>query len=523
MGFSDLLDSLGGLGTFQMLQTALLLLPGCLFSCQNFLQNFSAAEPDHRCRLPSPDNRSGAGDLTGPVGARDLLRASVPLDAQGRPDRCLRYPRPQWQLLLPNASAEGLVTEGCLQGWVYERTVFLSTIVTEWDLVCAKKPLKSIAQSIYMTGLMVGSVVFGILSDRFGRKTMLFWSSMQSAAMGVCVAFIPSFVGYCLFRFLSGIALSGTFLTTVEWTPTQKRTVVNSFATYTITVGQIVLSGWAYLIPDWRWLQFSTSVAFGIILLYSWWLPESGCWLVVHHRLAEAVKNLQKVAWINGRKEQGAKLTPEVHQGLLSPRLVWKGRSVSLPLMSISLTAPRFSSGFSFYGLALDLQKFGFSIYWVQIVFAAVDVPSKLLVAFGMVYLGRRITLISFLLLGGSMIIINMFVPSGEMILALLGKGGLSGSFACLYQYTLELFPTEIRQMGLSSGVFGARVGSLLAPLVFIIGNYVPILQPVMFGLAPVLAALSSCFLRETRNLPLPETIREIEERLVSLTCCSSG
>ncbi|XP_028917503.2 solute carrier family 22 member 20-like [Ornithorhynchus anatinus] len=117
--------------------------------------------------------------------------------------------------------------------------------------------------------------------------------------------------------------------------------------------------------------------------------------------------------------------------------------------MSISLTAPRFSSGFSFYGLALDLQKFGFSIYWVQIVFAAVDVPSKLLVAFGMVYLGRRITLISFLLLGGSMIIINMFVPSDlavvQMILALLGKGGLSGSFACLYQYTLELFPTEIR------------------------------------------------------------------------------
>uniref|UniRef100_A0A6I8NKX4 Major facilitator superfamily (MFS) profile domain-containing protein n=1 Tax=Ornithorhynchus anatinus TaxID=9258 RepID=A0A6I8NKX4_ORNAN len=520
MGFSDLLDSLGGLGTFQMLQTALLLLPGCLFSCQNFLQNFSAAEPDHRCRLPSPDNRSGAGDLTGP----------------GRPDRCLRYPRPQWQLLLPNASAEGLVTEGCLQGWVYERTVFLSTIVTEWDLVCAKKPLKSIAQSIYMTGLMVGSVVFGILSDRFGRKTMLFWSSMQSAAMGVCVAFIPSFVGYCLFRFLSGIALSGTFLTSiclaVEWTPTQKRTVVNSFATYTITVGQIVLSGWAYLIPDWRWLQFSTSVAFGIILLYSWWLPESGCWLVVHHRLAEAVKNLQKVAWINGRKEQGAKLTPEVVTSHFQEEIA---NTKSSPFISDLFRSPAirkttccvmfawFSSGFSFYGLALDLQKFGFSIYWVQIVFAAVDVPSKLLVAFGMVYLGRRITLISFLLLGGSMIIINMFVPSGEMILALLGKGGLSGSFACLYQYTLELFPTEIRQMGLSSGVFGARVGSLLAPLVFIIGNYVPILQPVMFGLAPVLAALSSCFLRETRNLPLPETIREIEERLVSLTCCSSG
>lgn len=36
----------------------------------------------------------------------------------------------------------------------------------QWDLVCEHKSLKSIAQSIYMTGQLVGAIAFGIFSDR---------------------------------------------------------------------------------------------------------------------------------------------------------------------------------------------------------------------------------------------------------------------------------------------------------------------------------------------------------------------
>ena len=42
------------------------------------------------------------------------------------------------------------------------------------------------------------------------------------------------------------------------------------------------------------------------------WLPESSRWLLLHGKSQVALKNLRKVAAINGRKEEGERLTKEV-------------------------------------------------------------------------------------------------------------------------------------------------------------------------------------------------------------------
>lgn len=36
----------------------------------------------------------------------------------------------------------------------------------QWDLVCSSRSLKQLAQSLYMTGILVGGIIFGGLSDR---------------------------------------------------------------------------------------------------------------------------------------------------------------------------------------------------------------------------------------------------------------------------------------------------------------------------------------------------------------------
>lgn len=125
MAFTDLLDSLGGVGRFQLIYTALLLLPCSLLACHNFLQNFTAAVPHHHCR--GPTNHTAAATNTS--GA--WLRAIVPLDQLGAPEPCRRFTEPQWALLSPNTSAHEPATEGCKDGWVYDRSVFPSTIVME--------------------------------------------------------------------------------------------------------------------------------------------------------------------------------------------------------------------------------------------------------------------------------------------------------------------------------------------------------------------------------------------------------
>ena len=125
MAFTDLLDALGGMGRFQLIHMALLLLPCGLLACHNFLQNFTAAVPPHHCRGPANNTEASTNDS----GA--WLRATIPLDQLGAPEPCRHFTKPQWALLSPNSSIPGAATEGCKDGWVYNRSVFPSTIVME--------------------------------------------------------------------------------------------------------------------------------------------------------------------------------------------------------------------------------------------------------------------------------------------------------------------------------------------------------------------------------------------------------
>ncbi|XP_007943164.1 solute carrier family 22 member 20 [Orycteropus afer afer] len=427
MAFTDLLDALGGVGRFQLLYTALLLLPCGLLACHNFLQNFTAAVPSHHCRGPANFTTAATNDS----GA--WLRATVPLDQVGAPEPCQRFTEPQWGLLNPNTSVHGAATEGCQDGWVYDHSVFPATIVTEWDLVCEARTLRDLAQSIYMAGVLVGAAVFGSLADRLGRKGPLIWSYLQLAVTGAAAAYFSSFSAYCAFRFLTGMTFSGIILNSlslvVEWMPTRGRTVAGVLLGYSFTCGQVVLATMAYLIRPWRWLQFAVSAPFLIFFLYSWWLPESPRWLLLHGRSQIAVQNLGKVAAINGRKDEGERLTKEVvssyiqsefASGRTSNTVLDLFRTPAIRKVTCCLVVVWFSNSVAYYGLAMDLQKFGLNIYLVQVLFGVIDIPAMLVATTTMIYVGRRVTVASFLILAGSMVIINMFVPEG----IILEKGG---------------------------------------------------------------------------------------------------
>nr|XP_038028435.1 solute carrier family 22 member 6-A-like [Anas platyrhynchos]XP_038028436.1 solute carrier family 22 member 6-A-like [Anas platyrhynchos] len=625
MPFGAVLEQVGGLGRFQVLQTVLLSVPILLMASHNLLQNFTAAVPPHRCRVPSatpaatrgpgatpglpsatpgppaatirpPDgtSRSSNGTLRSsnaiPRSPDGTLRSSnailrSPDGAMGSPDGThlpsathvtlggtpespdgTRVPPEAtlgssndtlgpseatlgwsnstlgpseatpgscWRYVAsapPNGSSGPRPTEPCHDGWDYDLSIYVATIVNEWDLVCSYRQLRQMAQSIYMAGVLVGALVLGGLSDKFGRKAMLMWSYLQLGVMGTCTAFAPNYASYCVFRFAGGMALSGFGLSiaclVVEWIPTPYRAVTVAITGFAYTLGQILLAGLAYAVPHWRWLQLTVSLPFFVFLFYSWWLAESARWLVLSGKAERAVKVLQRVARINKKKEEGEKITVENLRSNMKEELAGLKSSYTIsdlvrtPVIRhifFCLSIVWFSISFSYYGLAMDLQNFGVSIYLIQVIFGAVDFPAKVVVTVSLSYIGRRVSLMVALFFAGLVIIANIFVPTElqtvRTALAVIGKGCLSASFNCVFLYTTELYPTPIRQTGLGFGSTMARVGGIVAPLVKMMDEYYPFLPPAVYGVAPIVAAVAAGFLPETLNAPLPDTIEEVESR----------
>ncbi|XP_033996215.1 solute carrier family 22 member 6-B-like [Trematomus bernacchii] len=281
MGFAELLEEAGGFGRYQWLHVTLISLPGLMMASQNLLNNFVSGSPAHHCSLPT--NHSSRYNLSHyQVDEKQLLKAFIPMDSSGsRLDRCRRFVEPQWQLLAANSSANvsQIPTEGCLDGWAYDRSEFLSTTVSEWDLVCGLRPLKQMIQTIYMGGVLTGAIVYGGAGQtdcvlRYGRRSVLIWSYLQLGVLGCSSAFLPSYSTYCAFRFLSGMAVSGVILngfslSTVEWIPTKQRTLVGTLTSFFFTFGQMILAGLAYWLRDWRKLQLVVCLPQFLFFSYS--------------------------------------------------------------------------------------------------------------------------------------------------------------------------------------------------------------------------------------------------------------
>ena len=77
----------------------------------------------------------------------------------------------------------------------------------QFDLVCDKAYLSSLATTIYFCGVMLGGLLFGTLSDHWGRKPFTLGTLYMHIVVGVFIAFSNSYVMFVLLRFLQGILM----------------------------------------------------------------------------------------------------------------------------------------------------------------------------------------------------------------------------------------------------------------------------------------------------------------------------
>ncbi|XP_016125265.1 solute carrier family 22 member 7-like isoform X2 [Sinocyclocheilus grahami] len=523
MKFESILEETDGFGRYQIALVLLMYIPRIPIPCHFLLNNFIAAIPSHHCNISSLGSEGIFGNLT----REERLTVSIPVQDDGTPASCHMFSYPQFHLLSNSSSPSEVAVVQCQNGWEYDNSTFISTLATQFDLVCEKRGLAKASATIFFVGVMAGAVFFGVLCDKYGRRSMLLVSYVSSIVFSVVSAFSSNYIMFAAFRFLTGFALTGiiniSFVLSIEWVDTKHRTFIGVFGSISWSLGNMLLAGFAYLVTDWRMLIITVTSPLLLATAIWWWIPESARWLIANGKAETAYKYLQKCATFNKRRD----FTSRVKLEALSTVMTVEQQGHSYTYLDLFKTPQLrrltlftgivwYGVASTYYGISLNITSFGLDLYLTHFIYAAIEVPAKILIYFSLNKVGRRITQTGTLVLTGFCILINIITPTEywtfRTVIAVLGKGLSEASFTTVFLYTTELYPTVMRQNGVGYTSFMARLGASISPLIMLLEDTWKLLPEVIFCTVAIFSGLIAWLLPETNNERLPETIEDIEE-----------
>lgn len=328
-------------------------------------------------------------------------------------------------------------------------------------------------------GMLIGAWGFGRLADRIGRRNVLVVTVLIDAVFGLASAFSTSFEMLLVLRLLTGIGVGGTlpvdYAMMAEFLPPERRGrwLVALEGFWAIGTIMVALAAWGASLwagPDaWRWLFVLTALPAAIGFWLRLWLPESPHYLLREGGPEPARAVLDRIARANGAEPVRGGLTAvERRHSRMSELFSGALRRRSLLILTTWLfVSAAYYGVFVWLPSRLVTEGYGFVRgYGFLVLLALAQVPGYALAAVGLETIGRRPTLILFLVASAAGCL--TFIIAGHPLLiaaALLAMSfALLGTWGALYAYTPELYPTELRATGMGMAGAMARFGGLLAP-----------------------------------------------------------
>ncbi|XP_060941931.1 organic cation/carnitine transporter 2-like [Limanda limanda] len=485
---------------------------------------FVGDTPLHRCVVPARVNLTAA-----------WRNSSIPLEEDSGGElvssKCLRYKLDDLlsfsqRGLEPGVSVNlsQLPREGCLDGWDYDQSIYTSTIITEWNLVCDDRWKNPLTSSVFFCGVLAGSIISGQLSDRYGRKIVLFVSLVVHTVFALIMVVSPSWPVFCALYFIVGMAnISNYVCAFVLGTEILGPRVRTIFSTVGVClffcVGYMVLPLVGYFIRDWRMLILALNLPSLLSLPFWWFIPESPRWLLSQGRVEEAEAIVRDAAKRNKiepppvifsplqNRRQSEERTSHNICDLLRSRNIC-GTSLTLWLVWNTLTI-------GYFALSLNTANLHGNAYFNCFLSAVVELPAYALSWVLFRWVSRRLSIFSTLSMGGLSLLFIQLIPANlipvAITLEMMGKFAVSTAFAFVYAYTAEVYPTVLRNTAIGACSMASRLGSIIAPYFIYLRSYSVSLPYILMGSLMTLAGLLSLLLPETYGMPLPDTITHMQ------------
>lgn len=543
MDLDDMLPEIGAFGAYQKWVYFLLCIPATLPSVFTLFNSiFVSATPRHWCHVPQLE------PLRGIFPAEQLADLSIPRKDDGSLHGCRMYDRNYTALALdalaagalPRSSDSSWPTKPCDHGWEFDTTYYDDTLVTQMNVVCDDAWKVSMAQCSFYIGSVVGNLVFGFIGDRFGRKKAFLLIIVVNVVGGIGAAFPGTYEGYIAWRGIVGTVYPAIFQTPfimcMEIMSPEKRTFGGMFVCAVYGVALMSLAGLAYLLRSWFTVSLATSLPFASLLAVWWLIPESPRWLLSQNRIAEAEVLVQKIAKRNGKKIPANFLESFIdekrslacdesktsEQTSFRNLVQYPNILKKVMVVSFSWTA----NTMVYNGLSFAVSSMAISEYVSFTISGAVEVPGVCLAWFFMDRKGRRPVMVFSMLLGGLACIATIFAPPGStwltVALCSLGKLSITASFATIYVYSAELFPTVLRNFAMGVAAMTASISLIITPHILYLGQlYGVVIPSSIFGALSAAGGVVILLLPETMNVRLPQTLSEGEAFGKSTRLCS--
>ena len=380
----------------------------------------------------------------------------------------------------------------------------------------------------YLIGAVTGAVLFGYLTDRFGRRKLFFVTLGLYLTATAATAFSWGFWSFALFRALTGAGIGGEYTAInsaiQEFIPARFRGRTDLAINGSFWIGAALGAAGAVLFlqpgtlpPDWGWrAAFGIGAVLGLgILMLRRFLPESPRWLILHARPGEAEAVMEQIerrvahataaplpAPAGGRIRLAAtSRTPMVRMVLAIVR-DYPQRAV-LGLVLMGSQAFFYNAIFFTYALVLT-QFFGVpsaSIGWYILPFALGNFLGPLLLGPLFDLVGRKPMIASTYAISGVLLAIVGYLFREGVVdarqLTLCWSGIFffaSAAASAAYLTVSESFPLEARALAIAFFyAVGTALGGAVAPWLFgaLIGSgdRSAVFNGYLFGAALMIAA----------------------------------
>ncbi|OWM63523.1 organic cation/carnitine transporter 3-like [Punica granatum] len=421
--------------------------------------------------------------------------------------------------------------------WAWDEVAGHSSVVSEWGLQCATPIVRGLPASSFFVGCLIGGLILARLADSsLGRRNLLLLSCLSMGVSSLVTAFSNSIWVYAALRFVCGFwrAAIGTcaLVLATELVGKRWRGPVGMLGLLGSTVGFLSLPAIAYVNRgrSWRRLYLWTSIpALLYCSLVYFLVRESPRWLLVRGRKEEAIQTLKSIA----PPEQRPRLTSSFFSTVASlddydplteavdhfsaVKLLFMRRWALLRLSIVSVVG--FGIGMVYYGMPLGLANLSFNLYLGVAFNAFSEVPSTLAAMLLITKLNRRHILL--VLTAVSTVFSLACTLKGEpwerfqMGFELVSFGTGCSALCVLLIYTLELFPTCVRNSAVSLVRQALVLGGTFSPVLVAAGRATGgTLSYGVFGAVIGCCGLFTACLPNTQGGTLCDTMEEEELKM---------